>query len=106
MGLIQIGQINIDGTKIKANAANRLTRDNCQVAVTKNQLIVAVDDTTDANGRNILKTMVEETEEVLEESVKEVTADLRTLNKVKAKFKLMCIAHNFKKMHRLLAIST
>jgi len=31
---------------------------------------------------------------------------LRTLNKVKSEFKLMCIGHNLKKMHRLLAVLT
>lgn len=165
IGLAKIGQINIDSTKIKANAANRLTKNkddhekwlrkidqkikdilaeadrtdaeednlygdkrgdelpndintekklkeklekvikrfkttkekinltdsdakfmkggdgrinasyNCQIAVTKKQLIVAGDVTTDANDRNALETMVEETEETLEEPVKEVAAD-------------------------------
>ena len=31
---------------------------------------------------------------------------LRTLKKVKAEFKLMCIGHNLKKMHRLMALAT
>lgn len=165
LGLVKIGQINIDGTKIRANAANRLTKAkddyekwleridrrikdildeagqtdaaedilygdkrgdelpedinteeklkiklekvlnrfkentgkinltdpdakfmksdegkintsyNCQAAVTENQLIVGSEVMQEANDRTALETMIETTEEILGEPIKEIAAD-------------------------------